>query len=153
MNRRGPSVGVAALSEAGFRSPAEVMIPLKFSAFSLSHVLPPVWEAFYSFNLCWSASKSGTRQSLLEELGVVEAHPGLEGEPPRDANCWLSPSIPIIPLVITFKWQTIIKAFLGLASKCQRTYPGDGCVYVFELSKKKKTFGEPSSTLGWAGMA
>lgn len=128
------------------------MIPLKFSAFSLSHVLPPVWEAFYSFNLCWSASKSGTRQSLLEELGVVEAHPGLEGEPPWDANCWLSPSIPIIPLVITFKWQTITKAFLGLASKCQRTYPGDGYVCVFELSKRK-TFGEPSSMLGWAGMA
>lgn len=95
VNLRGPSVGVAALSEAGFWSPAEAMIPLKFSAFSLSHVLPPVWEAFYSFNLCWSASKSGTRQSLLEELGVVEAHPGLEGEPPGmlTAGCLLqSPS-------------------------------------------------------------
>lgn len=42
VNWREPSVGVAALSEADFGSPAEVMIPLKFSAFSLACTPPPV---------------------------------------------------------------------------------------------------------------
>lgn len=40
LNAREPSVGVAALSGADFWSPAEVMIPLKFSPFSLLGVLP-----------------------------------------------------------------------------------------------------------------
>lgn len=102
---RRPSVGVAALSEADLWSPAEVMIPLKFSAFSLSRVPVPAsclgGSLFFYFVLegiqVWHRA---VPTPLERPGGGVGSLRSRKGAPPRsphhDGNCRLSPSIHII---------------------------------------------------------